>query len=516
MARVLGRLRISRDTEASTAMERQREAIERWAQMMGHEVIGWAEDRDVSRSVSPFKTPGLGPWLNDRTGEWDILVSWKLDRLGSGLKDMVELFAFCEDRKKALVCIQDGVDISTSIGKFIAGVLALIAEMERENVRTRMQNQRQAARRAGSYTGGPYPYGYRPVKRADDKGWELGIDPDAVRIVWEIFDLVTKQSVRSICRVLNERGVPAPKGGKWIPSTITQMVRSRAVLGYAEHNGNLVLGDDGTPVRRDPLVSEETQRKAVEALGQGRAPTNRKFGTALLSGIIICQKCDYPMHVYRQDVKGGKCDHAKEGAECPADSKCKDRRKVHTYSYYRCGSKTGNNTKRTCNASSIRMELADASAEENILAEIGDVERTDRVRISGGDEEKISDLSIRIADLTRRLSESDDDDDELQAEISRLKKERKAERSLGDRWEFRGMGETYAEAWDRMDKTERRAMLAEAGITLAAELIGKNGLKVAVVADEKILAEKFPGFVPFADRPTEDYRQYETRDVKSA
>jgi hypothetical protein len=368
--------------------------------------------------------------------------------------------------------------------------------MERENVSTRMQDQRKAARRAGSYTGGSYPYGYRPVKRADDKGWELGIDPDDVRIVWEIFDLVTKQSVRSICRVLNEREVPAPKGGTWIPSTITQMVRSRAVLGYVEHDGKLVLGEDGNPVRREPLVSHETQQRAVAALGQGRRPTNRKFGTALLSGILHCDKCEYPMHVFRQDAKGGKCEHAKAGTECPAGSEsCRGGKKMHRYSYYRCGSKTGNNTARTCNASSIRLEQADTTAEDNFLAEIGDVDRMERVRVSGGDDRLIADLTHRIQDLTARLAESDDDDDDISADISRLKAERKAAKSTGDRWESRSLGETYAEAWHRMDVHERRALMTDAGVQFRAQVEGR-AMTWKTYVDLGKTAAAVPGFVP--------------------
>jgi site-specific DNA recombinase len=81
--RVLGRLRLSRSTEESTSIERQREIVQQWADANGHSVVGWAEDIDVSGAVDPFDTPQLGPWLGHRVTEWDILCAWKLDRLGS-------------------------------------------------------------------------------------------------------------------------------------------------------------------------------------------------------------------------------------------------------------------------------------------------------------------------------------------------------------------------------------------------------------------------------------------------
>ena len=65
--RVLGRLRLSRATEESTSIERQREVIQQWSDMHGHTVVGWATDLDVSGSVDPFDTPQLGDWLDGAT-----------------------------------------------------------------------------------------------------------------------------------------------------------------------------------------------------------------------------------------------------------------------------------------------------------------------------------------------------------------------------------------------------------------------------------------------------------------
>ncbi len=56
--RVLGRIRLSRMTEESTSAARQREIIEMWAKSNDHEIVGWAEDIDVSGSVDPCRCEG--------------------------------------------------------------------------------------------------------------------------------------------------------------------------------------------------------------------------------------------------------------------------------------------------------------------------------------------------------------------------------------------------------------------------------------------------------------------------
>jgi site-specific DNA recombinase len=101
--RVLGRLRLSRSTEESTSIERQREVIQQWADSGGHTVVGWAEDLDVSGAVDPFDTPALGEWLSRRAPDWDVLCAWKLDRLGRDAIRLNKLFGWAIDHGKTVV-----------------------------------------------------------------------------------------------------------------------------------------------------------------------------------------------------------------------------------------------------------------------------------------------------------------------------------------------------------------------------------------------------------------------------
>ncbi|MCG7278135.1 recombinase family protein [Corynebacterium imitans] len=67
--------------------------MQNWADQNGHEVVAWAEDADVSASVSPFDAPDLGKHLTeDGARGWDVLASWKLDRLGRNAINMNKLF----------------------------------------------------------------------------------------------------------------------------------------------------------------------------------------------------------------------------------------------------------------------------------------------------------------------------------------------------------------------------------------------------------------------------------------
>jgi hypothetical protein len=368
---------------------------------------------------------------------------------------MVDLFSYCEDNKKALVAIQDGVDISTSIGKFIAGVLALIAEMERENVKARVQNQREAARKNADYTGLAFPFGYTPVKR-ETKGWELQPDPEDAKLVEHLFEKVCEQSATSLCHDLNREGVPAPRGGDWSVTGLLGIIRSRAVLGYVQHEGKLVTNDDGELVRRTPLVTLDLFNRANAAIGGPVKTAIKVHPTAQLSGLLDCSLCDAAMHVFRQTSRGKQ------------------------FPYYRCSNKKDADGSEACPARSLRMGLADEAALACVIKAIGHVEIVEQIRTASNNDIRIAELNALIADIVTRLTESDDDNtDELLA-LTDYKRERKALKSEtgADQWEYVATGQTWAEAIENLDTDGVRALFQRRGLRFKAHSVSRTEVAV--------------------------------------
>src|SRR5690606_26905722 len=188
--RVLGRVRLSRFADESTSVERQRELITQWARDNGHEVVGFAEDVDVSRSVDPFNTPALGPWLTpERSDEWDIVACWKLDRIATGSIYLNKVMAWCAEHEKSLVSVTENFDLGTWVGRLIANVIAGVAEGELEAIRERTRASRKKLVTVGRWTGGRPTYGYRAVE-LDGGGWTLEPDPESSAILHRIIDRV--------------------------------------------------------------------------------------------------------------------------------------------------------------------------------------------------------------------------------------------------------------------------------------------------------------------------------------
>ena len=83
----------------------------------------------------------------------DILVIWKLDRLGRTSKGLIDLSIELEMRDIGLRSITDGIDTSGTAGKFVFRILAALAEMERDLIRERTTAALIAARREGRVGG---------------------------------------------------------------------------------------------------------------------------------------------------------------------------------------------------------------------------------------------------------------------------------------------------------------------------------------------------------------------------
>ncbi|MCA0402244.1 MAG: recombinase family protein [Proteobacteria bacterium] len=87
--------------------------------------------------------------------EDDILVIWKLDRLGRNLAHLIHLTTKLIEKKVGLISLNDPIDTSTAQGRMVFGIFASLAEFERELIRERTQAGLKSARARGRKGGRP-------------------------------------------------------------------------------------------------------------------------------------------------------------------------------------------------------------------------------------------------------------------------------------------------------------------------------------------------------------------------
>src|SRR4051812_19798181 len=85
----------------------------------------------------------------------DILVVYKLDRLGRSTKKLLEITEGLEGRGIEFVSINDKMDTTTAIGKAMFRMLAVLSEMERDLISERTKAGLESARARGRKGGRP-------------------------------------------------------------------------------------------------------------------------------------------------------------------------------------------------------------------------------------------------------------------------------------------------------------------------------------------------------------------------
>lgn len=109
--------------------------------------------KDVISGVSTER-PGLNDAL-DFVRPGDVLVVWRLDRLGRSLRYLIETINQLNDRGIGFQSLTEQIDTTTPGGKLIFHIFGALAEFERDVIRERTQAGLAAARARGRNGGRP-------------------------------------------------------------------------------------------------------------------------------------------------------------------------------------------------------------------------------------------------------------------------------------------------------------------------------------------------------------------------
>jgi DNA invertase Pin-like site-specific DNA recombinase len=122
------------------------------------EARGWTGTEFVDSGVSGAKDkrPALDALLKDeKRRRFDVLVVWRLDRLGRNLKHLVTLLDDVQAVGIAFVSLGEGIDCTTAAGRLQLHVLAALAEFERARIAERVRAGLARVRASGKRLGRP-------------------------------------------------------------------------------------------------------------------------------------------------------------------------------------------------------------------------------------------------------------------------------------------------------------------------------------------------------------------------
>jgi len=105
-------------------------------------------------SGSQANRPQLDRML-DQLRPGDVVVVWRLDRLGRSLKNLITLVEELAERGVGFRSLSESIDTTTANGKLFFSIMGALAEFERDLIRERTMAGLAAARARGRVGGRP-------------------------------------------------------------------------------------------------------------------------------------------------------------------------------------------------------------------------------------------------------------------------------------------------------------------------------------------------------------------------
>lgn len=269
--------RVSRnDLEDGHGVNAQLKACREVAERAGLEVVAEFADDDRSAWSSKRKRTGYAQMLAT-LDEIDVLVAWSPDRVTRRTKELIELIDRLNETNTGVMTVQGGViDLATADGRFQARLAGVLAERESDlkSERNKLRHAEVAA--DGRPNGGTRPYGF-----ADDR---VTHDPAEVAVIREAADRVLAgESLCSITRDFNERGLRSAQDRSWRVPTLRTIITSPRVAGFRSHRGQL------TSATWEPILTPEKRAQLVAVCSTNKG--SRGKPRRLLSGLAECGKC---------------------------------------------------------------------------------------------------------------------------------------------------------------------------------------------------------------------------------
>ena len=153
----------ARCSTADQSVDLQLDGLRDYAKVRGFTVVD--EYVDEAQSGAKARRPALDRLLADaHRRRFDAVAVWRLDRLARSVRHLVNVAGDLESLGVDLIALDQGIDTSTSAGRFLFHTLAAVGELERDLIRERTVAGVAAARRRGKRLGRPRVH--VPVGRA--------------------------------------------------------------------------------------------------------------------------------------------------------------------------------------------------------------------------------------------------------------------------------------------------------------------------------------------------------------
>ena len=217
------RVSTAQQGRSGLGLEAQREAVARFAEGERLEIVGeFVEVETGKGSDALHRRPQLAAAMAQAALQGCPVIVAKLDRLS---RDVAFISGLMAKRVPFVVA-----ELGSDVDPFMLHLYAALAEKERRLISERTKAALAAAKARGVKLGNPN--GAAAIRRAGKgtgaavQALKAGADAHAQQLAPVIRHLQAEghTSLPRLASALNERGIVTPRGGKWHPSSVRNLI----------------------------------------------------------------------------------------------------------------------------------------------------------------------------------------------------------------------------------------------------------------------------------------------------
>jgi len=214
------------------------------------------------------------------SGAVDGVIVYQLDRLYRRPVELEHFITLADAHRVHLATVAGDIDLGTAQGRQFARSLGNAAAYESEIKGERIKRMHEQLAEAGKLSGGGHrPFGYENDRKAV-RAAEAQYIRDAARRV------LAGESMNSIVREWNARGLQTTGGKAWDVTGLRTILVSARISGRREHHGQITA-----QAAWRGIISAQDSDRLRRVLGRARhrgagAPAKR-----LLTGLLRCGRC---------------------------------------------------------------------------------------------------------------------------------------------------------------------------------------------------------------------------------
>lgn len=280
-------IRVSTEDQAREgfSLGEQLDKLQKMCEYKGYKIFKVYEDAGISAKDMEHR-PAFKEMMRDmREGKFQVIVSYKLDRLTRSIQDLEKIIKELEKHDCALDCALDDINTRTANGKFFIRMLTVLSQLEIERTSERTKFGLVGAYKAGHLA--RYPFGFSKTHPTDPKK----VVPDAVDAIFAREMLMMSlrgASAKTIEKYLNENH---PTKHDFKETCIEKWVRSTLYAGFMEIEdpvtGEMIIIENVV----DPIITM-TEYELLKEQGEKNKMSHMRKQLYLFLQKVRCPKCN--------------------------------------------------------------------------------------------------------------------------------------------------------------------------------------------------------------------------------